>query len=491
MNYRLVIKYLGFFTLAIGLLMLPSVLWAIYFQEWQALTAFLISIGASIVISLFLARIGKDAPSKMFQREALLIVAMSWFVAAIIGAFPFMATGSLGLVDAFFESMSGFTTTGSTVIKDIEAQPKSLLFWRSLTQWLGGAGIVVLFIAVLPYLGAGGKQLFKTESTGTDPHGITPRIKDTASMLYKTYFALTIAMTLALMLANMTFFDALCHTLTTLSTGGFSTRQASIAAYDSVAIESTIIFFMIVAGSSLTLIYVMFSRDWKAPFKDTEWRAYILIAGVLTLLLTLNLVFGTHFTDNTPDDDGYSPGFSLRVAAFQAVTILTGTGFGTHDYDQWPHFSRMLLFVVMFFGGCAGSTAGGIKIVRIVMLAKIAYWRVESTFRPKTVRVVRIGDHVIDDDTRKSVHAFFVIYICWFAIGTLFMSALGLPFESSMGAVAATLNNIGPGFGIVGPTHDFSQIPAVGKLFLSLCMVLGRLELLSICVLFVPAFWRR
>lgn len=491
MNYRLIAKYLGYLTLALGLLMLPSLLWAAYYREWQTLFAFSKSIIAAVILSAILFAVGRRASNKMYQREALLIVAVSWFLAAIVGSFPYIATGSLNPVDAFFESMSGFTTTGSTVIQDIEAQPKSLLFWRALTQWLGGAGIVVLFLAVLPYLGAGGKQLFKTESTGTDPHGITPRIKDTATMLYKTYFVLTISMAVALMMAGMTFFDSICHTLTTLSSGGFSTRQTSIAAFDSHAVESVVIFFMIIAGTSLTLIFMMYSKGWREPFKDTEWRFYIGLLLLLMIVLTTNLALGTHYENDIPQDRSYSPAYSLRIASFQAVTILTGTGFTTHDFDQWPHLSRMILFVVMFFGGCAGSTAGGIKIVRIVMLAKIAYWRIENTFRPKTVRAIRIGKHVIDDDTRKSVHAFFVIYIAWFVFGTLFMSGIGLPFEAAMASVASTLNNIGPGFDLVGPMQDYSQIPATGKLFLSLCMVLGRLELFSICVLFLPAFWRR
>lgn len=490
MNYRLIAKYLGYLTLALGLLMLPSLLWAAYYREWNSLIAFSESIVATVIISASLFAVGRRATNKMYQREALLIVALSWFVAALVGAFPYIATGSLNPIDAFFESMSGFTTTGSTVIQDIEAQPKSLLFWRALSQWLGGAGIVVLFVAVLPYLGAGGKQLFKTESTGTDPHGITPRIKDTAAMLYKTYFALTITMAVALMMAGMSFFDSICHTLTTLATGGFSTRQASIAAFDSLAVESVIVFFMIVGGTSLTLIFMMYSKGWREPFKDTEWRFYIGIILLLVLILTANLALGTHYANDIPQEKSYPLADSLRFGTFQAVTILTGTGFTTHNFDQWPHLSRMILFVVMFFGGCAGSTAGGIKIVRIVMLAKIAYWRIENTFRPKTVRAIRIGKHVIDDDTRKSVHAFFVIYIAWFVVGAVFMSSLGLPFESAMASVAATLNNIGPGFDMIGPTQDYSQIPAVGKLFLSLCMVLGRLELFCICVLFLPAFWR-
>lgn len=491
MNYRLISKYLGFFTVAIGLLTLPSMLWAVYYQEWNALRGFLLSLLITALIAGLLIRLGWNASTKMFQREALFMVTASWFAAALIGAIPFIFTGALGPIDAFFESMSGFTTTGSSVITDIEAQPKSLLFWRSFTQWIGGVGIVVLAVAVLPYLGAGGKQLYKTESTGTDPRGITPRIKDTAYMLYKTYLALTLVMTLMLIMAGMSFYDALCHTLTTLSTGGFSTKQASIAAFDSATIEVIIIFFMIVAGTSLSLIYMMFSKDWKTPFKDAEWRTYAAIMGIATLIITANVWMGTHYSNDIPQAEGYSLITSLRITAFQVVTIVTGTGFGTHDYDQWPHLSRMLLFMFMFLGGCAGSTAGGIKMVRIHILAKMAFWRIENTFTPKTVRAVRINDHVIDDDTRKSVNTFFVLYIACFAIGSIFMSAMGLPFESAMGSVAATLNNIGPGFASVGPTQDFAHIPGIGKLFLSLCMVLGRLELFCICVFFIPDFWRQ
>jgi len=292
-------------------------------------------------------------------------------------------------------------------------------------------------------------------------------------------------MVVALMLAGMDLYNAVNHAMTTLSTGGFSTKQASIGHFDNLAVELIIIFFMTIAGTSFALFFVMFKKDWKAPFKDTEWRAFIIIIGAITLILMLNLILGT-----STGDEKFGPGQALRAAAFQSVSIVTGTGFGTSNFDQWPPLSRMLLFVCMFFGACAGSTAGGIKIVRLIMLAKIAYWRVENTFRPKTIRAVRIGEHVIDDDTRKSVHAFFVIYIGWFVLGSLFMAALGLPFETAMSSVAATLNNVGPGLDLVGPVNDYSQIPAVGKLFLSLCMVLGRLELFSVCVLFVPGFWK-
>lgn len=495
MNYRLLSRYLGFFVFAVGTLMLPSVLWALYFflaegdsAESGALVAFLLSMACAAIVGAALVLIGRSAPDRMYQREALSLVSLSWIVAAGIGALPFIFSGVLGPVDAYFESMSGFTTTGSTVITDIEAQPKSILFWRSFTQWIGGMGIVVLFIAVLPYLGAGGKQLFRSESPGPDPRGLSPHIKDTASILYKIYLGLTAVQTVALMLAGMNFYEALTHTLSTLATGGFSTRQASLAGFDSAAVESIVLFFMLCAGTNFVLFFMMLRKEWKAPFRDTEWRVYIGIILIGTALIAINLMFSGGGQGEATQE--YGVGTSLRHAAFQVVSMLTTTGFTTDDFNVWPAFSRMLLVGLMFVGACAGSTGGGMKIVRLMMLVKMAYWRLECTFRPKTIRAVRIGGHVVGDDVQKMVYAFLVLYIMWFAGGTLFMSALGLPFETATTSVIATLNNIGPGLGLVGATGDYADIPDVGKIFLSLCMVLGRLELFSVCVLFVPSFWR-
>jgi len=495
MNYRLISRYLGFFVFAVGTLMLPSVLWALYFfyaegdsAESGALVAFLWSMGVAAIVGAVLVLIGRSAPDRMFQREALSLVSLSWIVAAAIGALPFIFSGVLGPVDAYFESMSGFTTTGSTVITDIEAQPKSILFWRSFTQWVGGMGIVVLFIAVLPYLGAGGKQLFRSESPGPDPRGLSPQIKDTASTLYKIYLGLTALQTVALMVAGLSFYDALTHTLSTLSTGGFSTRQASIASFDSAAVEAIVLFFILCSGTSFVLLFVMLRKEWKAPFRDMEWRVYIGIFLIATGLVAANLMLADPGQGDASEP--YRFGDALRYASFQVGTLLTGTGFTTSDFNAWPAFSRMLLVGLMFVGACAGSTTGGIKVVRLIMLVKMAYWRLECTFRPKTIRAVRIGGQVVGDDVQKMVYAFLVLYIMWFAGGTLFMSALGLPFETATTSVIATLNNIGPGLGLVGAKGDYAHIPDVGKIFLSLCMVLGRLELFSVCVLFVPSFWR-
>ncbi len=487
MNWRIVSRYMGHFAYLIGLFMVPSVAWAVWFREWDAFFSFLASIAIAVATGGALRLIGRSAPNNMNQREALGLVSISWILAATVGGLPFLIDGVLGPVDAYFESMSGFTTTGSTTIQDIESVPKSILFWRSFTQWLGGMGIVVLFIAVLPYLGAGGKQLFRSESPGPDPRGLSPKIKDTASILYKIYVALTAMQTLALMAVGLNFYEALTHTLSTVSSGGFSPKQASIAHYDSVAVEAIVIIFMGAAGTNFAIFFAMLRRDIYAPLKDPEWRTYVIILVVAMTIISLNLFFAAPAGS---DLDSTSVLHAVRVAAFQVVSIVTTTGFGTSNFDEWPNFSRMLIVTLMFLGGCAGSTAGGMKIVRMVILAKIAYWRVENTFRPKTIRAIRVGDHVITDDVQKTVTAFFILYISWLIGGSLFMALLGLPTETAVTSVVTTVNNVGPGLEAIGPAADFSTIPAVGKLFLSLCMALGRLEVFAIFVLFVPSFWK-
>jgi trk system potassium uptake protein len=493
MNIQLISRYLGHFTWAMAVLMLPSLAWTPYFGEGKMALAFLGSMAIAGAVGWGLTRYSRNAPERMFQREGLALVGLGWLLLAGIAALPYVLRGWLGPVDAYFEAMSGLTTTGSTILTDIEATPKSLLFWRSFTHWIGGMGIIVLFVAVLPYLGAGGKQLFKSESPGPDPRGLSPRIKDTASILYKIYFGLTVVQTVLLMMADMSFYDALCHTFATLATGGFSPRADSVAAFNSPMVETIIIVFMVLAGTNFTLFFVMMRGHWKAPFQDTEWRVYIAVLVLATMLITLNLlgVQGAAELPEPPQATEYTASGAFRVAAFQVVSIMTTTGFCTDDFELWPQFSRALLVVLMFVGGCAGSTGGGLKVVRIIMLLKMAYWRLEKTFRPKTIRTVRVNEAVIDEDVQKTVYGFFVLYIFIFAFGGLFMSFLGLPFQTAFTSVAATLNNIGPGLEHVGAIENYAFISAPGKLFLSLCMVMGRLELFSICVLFLPGFWRR
>lgn len=498
MNYLLLIKYLGHFSIAASVLMLPSAAWSIYFREWGALTALTGSCLVSVIFGGLLAVLGRRATNQMFQREALALVGLGWLMIAALGALPFIFCGALGPVDALFESMSGFTTTGATVIAQLDTIPRSILFWRSFTHWLGGMGIIVLFVAVLPYLGAGGKQLFKSETPGPDPRGLKPRIKDTASILYKMYIGLTVAQTMLLMGAGLDFFEALCHTFGTLATGGFSTHDTSVAAYQSVYVELIIIAFMVVAGGNFSLYFVMIRGDWRSLPKNTEWRVYMAILLVSTVLVTANLMGfqGNAGANPPPSPDGsimpeYGFWHALRAAAFQVVSIMTTTGFCTENFETWPFFSRALLLLLMFVGGCAGSTGGGMKVIRWVLLSKMAYYHLKGTFQPKTIQTVRLGGQVVEQEVQRKLYTFFFLYIGVFLFGTVFMSLLGLPLQTASSSVIATLNNIGPGLEMVGAVENFAFIPAAGKLFLTLCMVMGRLELFSICVLFIPAFWRQ
>lgn len=492
MNYRLVIRYLGIFVLAMAPLMLPAALCSILMSDWASLAALGEAMGVSLVIGLILAGLGRNAPDRMFQREGLALVGIVWLLAAAIGALPYVFSGTLPPVDAYFEAMSGLTTTGSTVLPDIEAVGPGILFWRAFTHWLGGMGIIVLFIAVLPYMGAGGKQMFKSESPGPDPRGLSPRIRDTASALWKIYLGMTIVLTVLLMLAGMNLFDALTHTFSTLATGGFSTKNASIAAFDSVAIEIIIIVFMALAGANFGIYFAMLRGDWRAPWRSTEFKTYFLILGLVSVFVTVNLLGfqGSAGIEPPQPVPEYSPAEAIRYATFTTVSLMTTTGFGTADFDHWPYFSRALLVLIMFIGGCAGSTGGGIKVVRFIILFKMAYWRIESTFRPKTVRPIRVNGQVVDEDMQRTVYAFFFLNMLLLAGGTLHMSLLGLPFESAITAVITTLNNVGPGLQHLGGVESFAVVPTSGKLVLSLCMAVGRLELFSICVLFLPSFWK-
>lgn len=492
MNSRLLAKYLGLLAAAFGVVQLIPIFWAIYFGEIPSILA--LSEGAAVSLAagglLYIA--GRNAGPRMLQREALALVGLGWILVSLLGSGPFILSGVLDPVDGFFESASGFTTTGATVMTDIEAAPASILFYRQMTHWLGGVGIIVLFVAVLPYLGAGGKQIFKSEVTGPDPRGLTPRIRDSARMLFLIYTGLSVIQTVAYLGAGLSFYDALCHTLGGLSTGGFSPRQASIAAFDSVAVESITIVFMFVGGTSFALFYAMMRGNWFALFKDTEWRVYIGILVAATLLISLNLAFPYEMfrPDDASGSEATGVGEALRAAGFQAVAIMTTTGYVTEDFDAWPYFSRMVLVLLMFLGGCAGSTGGGVKVVRVILLCKMIYARLERTFRPKTIRALRLNGEVVDEDVQVMTYGFFGLYLVVFIVGLLFLAGLGIPLETAIGCVIGTLNNIGPGLGHVGPAMDYSLIPTPGKIFLSLYMILGRLELFSIAVFFIPSFWR-
>ncbi|MCL4690958.1 MAG: TrkH family potassium uptake protein [Candidatus Hydrogenedentes bacterium] len=497
MNYRILARYIGFICIAIGIAMLPSAAWAVYFREWHAIEALLASSVVCGVAGAILLWLGKGAPNRIYEREAIGLVGLSWIVTSALGALPFYFAGSLGFIDAYFESASGFTTSGCTVIPDIEAMEKSILFWRSFTHWIGGIGIVIMFVAVLPYFGSGGKLIAKSEATGPSPSRLRPRFRKNASLIVQVYSAFTVVFTIALMAAGMSFYDALCHTFGGLATGGFSNRQASAAAFESLLIELILIACMIVGGTNFALFAEMGMGNWKALWRDSEWKLYITILVLATVAITINLAgvrgdfpVGGESYKPVDNHETHEVAHSLRIAAFHVVSCMTTTGFVTDDFDSWPYFSRMLLVVIMIFGGCAGSTGSGIKVVRVLMMLKVVYWRLESTFRPKTVRPLRIDGDVVSEDVQRRTSAFIYLYVMWFFMGCLFLSWLGLPFESAFTAMIATLNNIGPGLEHVGAIRDYHLIGAPGTMFLSITMLLGRLEMIAILVLFMPGFWR-
>lgn len=415
------------------------------------------------------------------KREGYIIVSMAWVVISLFGAIPFVLAGTASsYTDAFFETMSGFTTTGATVFTDIEALPKGILFWRSMTHWIGGMGIIVLSLAILPILGIGGMQLFVAEVPGVTPDKLHPRITQTAQRLWMIYVLLTLVQTILLLLGGMNLFESLCHAFGTMATGGFSTRNDSIAGF-SPYIQYVIIVFMILAGMSFTLHYFVLKGQFKKLINNEELKHYLIILAVSTLLITLALVF----MQNQPAARAF------RDSLFQVVSVVTTTGFITSDYLMWPYFTWFLIFLLMFTGGMAGSTGGGIKIVRIMLLFKNSAVELKRIVHPQAILPVRINGKAISQNIIFNVLAFFLIYIIIFAFGSLFMSMIGLEFESAVGSVAACLGNIGPGLANVGPVFNYGHVPDSGKWALSFFMLLGRLELFTVLILFSSHFWRK
>jgi len=415
------------------------------------------------------------------KREGYIIVSLAWVIISLFGAIPFILSGvAPSYTDAFFETMSGFTTTGASVFTDIEAIPKGILFWRSLTHWIGGMGIIVLSLAVLPILGIGGMQLFVAEVPGITPDKLHPRITQTAKRLWGIYVLLTVVLTALLMFGGMNLFDALCHSFGTMATGGFSTKNDSVAGF-SPYIQYVIILFMFLAGTNFTLHYFGLKGHFKKVWANEEFRNYTFLILVSSMIIMAALFF----TVGLPAEK------SFRDALFQVVSIVTTTGFVSSDYLIWPFFAWFMIFLLMFTGGCAGSTGGGIKMVRIMLLFKNSLLELKRLIHPQAIIPVRLNRKSVPQNIIFNVLAFFLIYIIIFAFGSLAMSFLGLEFESAVGATAACIGNIGPGLGIVGPVMNYGLVPDIGKWLLSLLMLLGRLELFTVLILFSPAFWRR
>lgn len=424
----------------------------------------------------------KDKNSEIKKRDGYIIVVLGWLFMTIFGSLPYIISGSIPTItNAFFETMSGFTTTGSTILNDIESLPKSILFWRSMTQWIGGMGIIVLTIAILPLLGIGGMELFIAEAPGPTKDKIHPRIKETAKRLWIIYFGLTSLETIILMALGLDFFDAVNHSLTTTSTGGFSTKQASIAAFQNPWIEAVIVIFMFLAGTNFTLIYFGIKFKFKKIFNNDEFKWYLTAVISIIIILTIN----HYFSNNVSLIN------SFRKISFQVVSIITTTGYATADYTTWGYFLTFIFFLFLFSGASAGSTSGGIKIIRIIILIKNSLLEFKRRLHPKAVIPVILNGAAVSNQIIYNLLAFIFLYLFIFTLGSIILTALGLDFLSAISAVASAVGNVGPGIASVGPSYSFDHVPQLGKWVLSLLMLMGRLELFTVCLLFTPYFWKR
>lgn len=479
-HFSSVIHILGLLLMFLAVAMVLPVSFSLYYGDGDHI-ALLTSAVVTLISGLLFFRATRFEHD-LRPKEGFAVVTFAWVSLSLFGCLPFVLSGAIpSFTDAFFETMSGFTTTGATILTDVERLPHGLLFWRSLTHWIGGMGIIVLSLAILPFLGIGGMQLFKAEVPGPVADKLTPRIAETAKILWGVYVLLSAAEALLLWLGGMSVFDALCHTFGTMATGGFSTRNASIGAYDSAYIDHVVIVFMLLAGTSFALHYRLLRGDLRAYFRSPEFLFFLSIIGIAVLIIGLD-TYLEHYRDI---------GEAWRRTLFQVTAILTTTGYGTADYEEWAFTSQFVLFILMFIGGCAGSTGGGMKVVRVHLLVKVVFNEFTHLIHPHAVRPVRIGRNTIPGDVIWNVVGFFITFMLIFVAGVLVMSALGLDMATSFGAVAATINNIGPGLGDVGPTDNYAQIPTAGKWILSFLMLVGRLEVFTVIILFSPSFWRK
>lgn len=481
-NFKMVIKIMGFLLMIESIFMLTSVIFAFYYRE----SALPIAVSAVITflsgIVLWLVSFQKEKKNNTIgKKEGFLIVTLTWLISSAFGALPYLFSGAIpSFTNAFFETMSGFTTTGSSVLSNIEALPKNILFWRSMTHWMGGMGIIVLTVAILPFLGVGGMQLFMAEMPGITPDKLHPKVTATARRFWGIYIILTVAELLLLWLGgSMNFFDAINHSFATMATGGFSTKNNSVAGFTPYD-QYIIILFMFLAGTNFTLHYFALHGKFKQVFKNEEYRVYFLIVILFTLVITLGMV---HF--NT---ESIEPAF--RASLFTVTSILTTTGFVTANYLSWPAHLWLMIFGLMFVGGMAGSTGGGMKIIRHILLFKNSRLELKRSLHPNALIPVKYDGKTVSQQIIFNVMAFFILYVVAFAVGTFLLTLLGLDLPTSMGASIASLGNIGPGIGSVGPVDNYAFIPDIGKWILSGLMLLGRLELFTVLVIFSPSFWK-
>ncbi|MCU0342921.1 MAG: TrkH family potassium uptake protein [Ignavibacterium sp.] len=482
MNYKIIINIIGFLVFITGIFMMVGIPFSIYYKSDDIQAILLAGISTSFVggSAWFLTR--KSDRSEVGKREGYIIVTLGWILMSAFGATPFVIHGSIpSYTDAFFETMSGFTTTGASILKEVEVLPYGLMFWRSMTHWIGGMGIIVLSIAILPLLGIGGMQLYQAEVAGPTKDKLHPRVRETAKRLWAIYFFLTSLEVIFLLFGDMSLLDALCHSFGSLATGGFSTRTLSVAYYNSAYIEYVILFFMFLGGTNFTLHYLALHGKIKSYLKDDEFKFYLGLIAITVISLTVYLVIA----NGTPIEK------TFRNVAFSILSILTSTGFATADYELWAPFASMFFLIILLLGACAGSTSGGVKMIRYQLLLKNSIAEVSRLLHPNAIIPVRHNGKSVPNEILAKVSAFVLTYLAIFVLGSLLLTMTGLDIKTSLGSVAACMANIGPGLGQTGPAGNYSEITVFGKWLLSFLMLLGRLELFTVLIIFTPYFWKK
>lgn len=481
MNLAVVARFSGFLVAIVATLMLAPAVLALFDRDGRALVAYTVSTALAFTLAVLLRRIGRDATEEIHRKDAFGVVALTWLAVGLLGGLPFVLEGSItDPASAIFEAVSGFTTTGATVVGDIDGLSRATNLWRCLMHWVGGMGIVVLFVAVFPQLGVGAKHLFRSEVAGPITSGLRPKIRQTATALWWIYGGLTLAAAVLLVFAGMPMYDAICHAMSALGTGGFSTRTASIGAYDSMLIEGIVIVFMLLGGLNFGLFYDLLRGNGRNLVRDYELRFFLATNTVVTLLVAATTLDRHHGVVQT-----------LRHAAFQTVAVTSTTGFMTEDYDTYPNLAKLALVFCMFMGGCAGSTAGGLKASRVYILIKTVVMELGALVRPKVVSSLQVGRGTVPPTIIRSILTFFAAYMLLVAVSSFVLVAMDLDLTSAISASLACLSSVGPGLEQVGPAKNFALVPPAGKVMLSLCMIAGRLEIFALFAVLSPECWRR
>lgn len=480
-NIKTIIRIIGILLQLETIMLLLCSLVSLHYQE-DDLNAFLLSAGITAITGIILQLLGKGGDRQLNRRDGYLLVTFAWIAFSFFGMFPSYLSGYIpNITNAFFESMSGFSSTGATILDNVEILPHGILFWRSMTLWIGGLGIIMFTIAILPIFGISGLLVFAAEANGPTHDKVHPRIGITAEWIWGLYTGITLLLFALLMMGGMNWFDSICHAFATSGTGGFSTKQTSITYYHSPYIEYVICIFMFISGINFTLLLLFVNRKFKKFFHDSELRFYTLLIISCTLFISIVLYY------NHPSDvEG-----TFRKSLFQVISLLTSTGFATEDYTTWQPVTLGILTILMLIGASAGSTSGGIKCIRVIIMAKISRNQFKRILHPNAVLPVRISRQVISPSIQSTVLAFCSLYIAIIIVSTLILISMGIGFEESIGCAISSLGNMGPGLSDFGPAYSWNALPEAAKWLLSFLMLLGRLELFTVLLLFTPEFWKR